>query len=306
MLADSVPGVSREYEPLLNWLEWIFTLLFTAAVVIHAWQGGAEMALLLAIGALAALGSSQLALALVNFMATRLVAPRPLPRLDLSAGIPADARTLVVVPSLLYSSDNVATLCEALEVRYLANRDPNLRFCLLTDLADAPQQEMFDDAELVAQTRASIDALNARYAHAYTTEQINEEGEPQRVTVRIEPFLLLHRPRLWNDGEQAWIGRERKRGKLEDLNAFLRGGARDRFAMVAGATSGLASVRYVISLDADTQLPRDAARSFVSTMAHPLNQPVLDAAGTRVIEGYGLLQPRVTTSLPLENASRYE
>jgi cyclic beta-1,2-glucan synthetase len=283
-----------------------FTVLFTAAVVIHARQGGAEMALLLAIGALAALGSSQLALALVNFMATRLVAPRPLPRLDLADGIPDDARALVVVPSLLHSSENVATLCEALEVRYLANRDPNLRFCLLTDLADAPQQEMFEDAELVEQARATIDALNARYAYDHTAERTNEEGELDAATVRIEPFLLLHRPRLWNEGEQAWIGRERKRGKLEDLNAFLRGGARDRFAAVAGSTEGLATIRYVITLDSDTQLPRDAARSFVAAMAHPLNQPVLNADGTRVIEGYGLLQPRVTTSLPLDNASRYE
>jgi cyclic beta-1,2-glucan synthetase len=294
--------------PLASYLGAIgaFTFLFTAAVVIHAWHGGAEFALLLAIGALAALGSSQLALALVNFMSTRLVAPRPLPRLDLNEGIPADARTLVVVPSLLYSSDNVATLCEALEVRYLANRDPNLRFCLLTDLADAPQQEMFEDAELVQQARAAIDALNARYAYDHTTERMNEEGEPEAASVRIEPFLLLHRPRLWSEGEQAWIGHERKRGKLADLNTFLRGGARDRFAVVAGSVEGLGAIRYVITLDADTQLPRDAARSFVAAMAHPLNQPVLDTAGTRVIEGYGLLQPRVTTSLPLENASRYE
>ncbi|HEX9172252.1 MAG TPA: glucoamylase family protein [Telluria sp.] len=300
--------VRRNGAPLSRYLGGIaaFTLLFTAAVVIHAAQGDAETWLLWTLGALAAIGSSQLALALVNLLATRLVAPRPLPRLDLSEGIPDDARALVVVPSMLYSSDNVATLCEALEVRYLANRDPNLRFCLLTDLTDAPQQEMFEDAELVQQARATIDALNARYAFDHTTESLDDEGQPQAATVRIEPFLLLHRPRLWSDGEQAWIGHERKRGKLADLNAFLRGGARDRFAVVAGSTDGLAAIRYVITLDADTQLPREAASDFVAAMAHPLNQPVLNAAGTRVIEGYGLLQPRVTTSLPLENASRYE
>ncbi|MFL6676418.1 MAG: GH36-type glycosyl hydrolase domain-containing protein [Massilia sp.] len=294
--------------PLLAYLGAIgvFTLLFTSAVVVHALQGGTEGALLVVLGVLAAFGSSQLALALVNLMATRVVAPEPLPRMDFSDGIPSDAHTMVVVPSLLYSSDNVGTLCEALEVRYLANRDPNLRFCLLTDLTDAPREQMFGDDELVEQARAAIAALNAKYGHDHSFEALDRAGEPEPVTVRVEPFLLLHRPRLWSEGEQAWIGRERKRGKLEDLNAFLRGGARERFAVVEGSAEGLANIRYVITLDADTQLPRDCARQLVATMAHPLNQPVLDAAGSRVVEGYGLLQPRVSTSLPLENASRYE
>ncbi|WP_308632657.1 GH36-type glycosyl hydrolase domain-containing protein [Massilia sp. YIM B02763] len=277
--------------PLLSYLGGIgaFTALFTAAAVVHAWQNGAPHWLMVAIGILAVLGASQLALSLVNLLATRLVMPAPLPRMDFSDGIPPDARAVVVVPSLLYSRANVAALCDALEVRYLANRDQHLRFCLLTDLADAPQQEMYGDAELVEQARAAIAALNEQYA--------GEDGGP---------FLLLHRARSWSEGEQAWIGRERKRGKLEDFNAFLRGGAADRFAVVEGDTAGLAETRYVITLDADTQLPRDAARQFVATMAHPLNHPVLNAERSRVVDGYGLLQPRVTTSLPLENASRYE
>eukprot|EP01034_Spumella_vulgaris_P040082 gene40082-49567_t len=120
------------------------------------------------------------------------------------------------------------------------------------------------------------------------------------------PFLLLHRPRLWNASENAWMGRERKRGKLEDLNRFLRGGARDRFALVVGDTSDLETFKYVITLDTDTQLPRDAARQFVATMQHPLNRPVIDPRRNRVTEGYGILQPRVAVSLPSEQASRYE
>jgi cellobiose phosphorylase len=285
---------------------FLFTLLFTAAAAIHARNGGAGDGLLALLAALAVFGSSQLALALVNFIATRQVAPAPLPRMDFSAGIPSDANAIVVVPSLLFSGDNVAALCEALEVRYLANRDPNLRFCLLTDLVDAPQEVMFGDVELVEQARAAIAALNAQYGHDQIVEAREDDGEPAAMAVRVEPFLLLHRPRVWNEGEQAWIGHERKRGKLADLNAFLRGGARERFAVVEGSTARLANIRYVITLDADTQLPRDAARQFVATMAHPLNQPVLDAAGSRVVEGYGILQPRVSTSLPLDGASRYE
>ena len=283
----------------------LLTALFTAAVVIHAKHGDADTWLLAAIGVLAAVGSSQLALSLVNFMATRLAQPHPLPRLDFSQGIPSDGGAMVVVPSLIYNADNVTTLCEALEVRYLANRDPKLRFCLLTDFTDAPRQDMPGDFELAEQARSAIASLNARYGFDDVVTS-GDEDEPVTSTVRIEPFLLLHRPRMWNESEQAWIGRERKRGKLEDLNVFLRGGARERFSIIEGSADGLATVRYVITLDADTQLPRDAARQFIATMAHPLNQPQLDATGSRVLEGYGILQPRVSTALPHENASRYE
>jgi cyclic beta-1,2-glucan synthetase len=302
-LGNAVTG-----HPLAAYLGGIalLTALFTASVVVHARDGDAATWLMVAIGVLAAIGSSQLALALVNFMATRLAHPHPLPRLDFSHGIPSDGGAMVVVPSLIYNQENIATLVDALEVRYLANRDPKLRFCLLTDFTDAPRQEMPDDAELAGQARAAIAALNVRYGFddTVTTDDMGEE--PVTSTVRIEPFLLLHRPRIWNESEQAWIGRERKRGKLEDLNVFLRGGARERFSVVEGGVEGLANIRYVITLDADTQLPRDAARQFIATMAHPLNHPQLDPTGSRVVEGYGILQPRVSTALPHENASRYE
>jgi cellobiose phosphorylase len=286
----------------------VFTALFTASVVLHAWEGGLEGALLVLLGVLAAIGASQLALALVNFMATQLTRPHPLPRMDFKDGIPDDARTMVVVPSLLYSPDNVASLCEALEVRYLANRDPGLRFCLLTDFADAASETLPEDAELLALARATILQLNAKYRDPEGPGPVGvpmQGGQADREAA-FEPFLLLHRPRLWSEGERAWIGVERKRGKLADLNAFLRGGARDKFSLVAGDTCGLHNIRYVITLDTDTQLPRDSARQFIATMAHPLNQPQLDAAGRRVVEGYGILQPRVTASLPSENASLYE
>jgi cellobiose phosphorylase len=289
------PGVnatlrrSSRARPLLSYLGAIgaLTALFTAAVVVYAARIGAGHGLLAVIGVLGALGASQLARALVNLMATRLVAPAPLPRMDFSKGIPADARAIVVVPALLYSRANVMDLVDALEVRYLANRDPQLRFCLLTDLVDAPRQEVYGDAELIEQARGAIAALNAKYD-------------------ADKPFLLLHRRRVWSECEGAWIGRERKRGKLEDLNALLLRGERDPFAVIEGSVAGLDDIRYVITLDADTRLPRDAARSFIAAMAHPLNRPVFDAAGRRVVEGYGLLQPRMTAALPLERASRYE
>ncbi|WP_374694228.1 GH36-type glycosyl hydrolase domain-containing protein [Janthinobacterium sp. J1-1] len=261
---------------------------------------------LAALGVLALLGSSQLAVALVNWVATLMTVPHPLPRMDYKAGIPSDARAIVVVPTLIYSEANVAELCQALEVRYLANRDANLRFCLLTDFVDAPTQTLPGDEALLRQAQTIIRGLNQKYC--VEGEQFKENGDPADAEDlgQVGPFLLLHRPRLWNSQQNAWMGQERKRGKLSDLNLFLRGGARDKFMLVEGELRGLRTIKYVITLDTDTQLPRDAARHFVATMMHPLNHPVLDAAGSRVIAGYGILQPRVAVALPSANASEYE
>ena len=261
---------------------------------------------LAALGVLALLGSSQLAVALVNWVATLMTVPHPLPRMDYKAGIPSDARAIVVVPTLIYSEANVAELCEALEVRYLSNRDANLRFCLLTDFVDAPTQTLPGDEALLRQAQTIIRGLNQKYC--VEGEQFKDNGDPAdpEDLGQAGPFLLLHRPRLWNSQQNAWMGQERKRGKLSDLNLFLRGGARDKFMLVEGELRGLRTIKYVITLDTDTQLPRDAARHFVATMMHPLNRPVLDAAGSRVIAGYGILQPRVAVALPSANASQYE
>jgi cellobiose phosphorylase len=243
---------------------------------------------------MALLGSSQMALSLVNWLATLFTKPHPLPRMDFKSGIPDHARGIVVVPTLIYSEENIDALCEAIEVRFLANRDPNLRFCLLTDFADAHAETLPGDAALLRRIEAHIVRLNAKYS-----------GETALET-QAGPFLLLHRPRTWNAQENAWMGEERKRGKLSALNEFLRGGARDKFALVVGEEQGLRTIKYVITLDTDTQLPRDSARQFIATMMHPLNRPHIDAATRRVVAGYGILQPRVAVALPSENASRYE
>ena len=266
----------------------IVSTVLSALLLERAVRQGVQGAALVALGLLALLASSQLGLALVNWVATLCTTPHPLPRMDFKGGVPEHGRAIVVVPTLIYSSDNIDQLCEAMEVRFLANRDPNLRFCLLTDLADAASEVLPGDAALLQRVQENMLRLNDKY---------RADGSP---------FLLLHRPRLWNAREQTWMGRERKRGKLADLNRFLRGGARADFSLVVGQTEGLEAIRYVITLDTDTQLPRDAARMFIATMLHPLNRPVLDAAGRRVVAGYGILQPRVAVSLPSSNASRYE
>ncbi|MEO5959489.1 MAG: cyclic beta 1-2 glucan synthetase, partial [Opitutaceae bacterium] len=229
--------------------------------------------------------ASQLAVALMNWLSTLLVQPRLLPRLDFTSGIASDCRTMVVVPTMLTSGDGVDRLLETIEIHYLANRDDHLHFALLTDFRDAATETEADDALLLARARAGVELLNTRY--------------PSTPPAR---FFLLHRPRRWNAGEGRWMGYERKRGKLSEFNALLRGGARDAFSSVVGDTSVLPSIKYVITLDTDTQLPRDAARQLVGTMAHPLNRPQFDPERGIVTEGYSILQPRVGVSLP--SASR--
>jgi cellobiose phosphorylase len=225
--------------------------------------------------------ASQLAVALMNWLSTLLVKPCLLPRLDYSAGIPEECRTMVVVPTILSSAAGVDRLIETLEIHHLANRDRHLHFALLTDFRDAPAEVLPGDEMLRQRMRAGIELLNKKY-----------------LSVGENLFFLFHRPRRWNAGENLWMGYERKRGKLMQFNALLRGGARDCFSEIVGATAILPEIKYVITLDTDTQLPREAARQLVGTMAHPLNRPVFDSARGTVREGYSILQPRVGVSLP--------
>jgi cyclic beta-1,2-glucan synthetase len=253
----------------------------TGALLAKVHADGGPRWLLALTGILALLCASQLAVALVDWLATLLATPHLLPRLDYSDGIPPESQTLVVVPTMLTSAAAIADLVEGLEVRFLANQDKNLRFGLLTDWLDAHQETLPEDAALLSLAECKIEELNAKY------------GGPGK-----GPFLLFHRPRRHNPRERIWMGYERKRGKLSALNAFLRrGNAQGDFALVVGNTEGLSQVKYVITLDTDTQLPRDAARELVGAMAHPLNRATFDERTQRVCAGYGILQPRMAESL---------
>lgn len=280
------------------------TLLFVAAIVTHARQGGAGWALMALIGLLALPGASEVAQALVRLLARRPAAKAATPRMDFDAGIPASARTIVAVQAQADDASGIGALCDDLEVRYLGNRDPCLRFCLLLDLPDAAHAEAPGDAAIRDAARAAIEALNRQYGHERSLDAVDEDGAPQQVRERIEPFLLLVRARAFSDSEQAWIGRERRRGQLHDLNAWLCG-AHERFAFSAGNTGGATEMRYVIALDADTGLPRDGARSLAAAMAHPLHQPFQDAAG-RMLEGHGMLWLETGVALPERRAMRVE
>src|SRR6185312_10143250 len=215
---------------------------------------------------------------------------------------------------------------EALEVRFLANRDIHLHFGLLTDFPDASAESLGTDAPLLALAEERIKELNRKYGHGTHSAEAGDGTDNFPATMpdkdvdasgagadscpQGSPFYLFHRPRRWNPTAKIWMGEERKRGKLGDLNSLLRGGERDRFSSIVGTTAILSQVRYVITLDTDTQLPRDAARQFIGAIAHPLNAARFGdtgkgAARDVVTSGHGILQPRVSVSLPGTNRSRY-
>ena len=288
-ISRSLRIICRQYSvPLYLGTLLIATALITAIFAANALANGVRGSALAFVTILAFLVSSQFVVTVLNWLVSQLAAPDLLPRMDFSQGIPPALRTLVVVPTMLTSHENVAALVEALEVRFLANRDANVHFCLLSDFRDAVQENIPEDEFLLDRAQGGIADLNRKYS--------SEE---------VDTFFLLHRSRRWNAAEQLWMGYERKRGKLEELNSFLRGQPGDHFQRIVGRAAVLRDVRYVITLDTDSQLPRDSVWQFVGAMAHPLNRPVYEDARQRVIEGYGILQPRVAASLQGTNHSRY-
>ncbi|MGZ6312038.1 MAG: GH36-type glycosyl hydrolase domain-containing protein [Candidatus Limnocylindrales bacterium] len=265
----------------------LVTALILAVPLLLSRDGGAAGIATVVVAILALGPASDLAVALVNRMVTTVLGPRPLPRLDLDDGVPSRLRTLVVVPTLLTSAADVEAQVGGLEVHYLGNREGDLRFALLSDWLDAPTEHVPGDDELLATAAAAIDRLNERHGEA--------TGGGAR-------FLLFHRKRSWNEAEGCWMGWERKRGKLHELNALLRGSSTTAILTTARtASTPPTDVRYVVTLDADTRLPRGAVGRLVGTIAHPLNQPTFDARSGRVTEGYGVLQPRITSTLPAEH-----
>ena len=232
---------------------------------------------------LALIPASDAAMSLVNCGATRRLDATPLPGMALADGVPVEHRTLVVMPVLLTTVAAVVAQIERLEIHHLGNDDGDLTFVLLSDWTDSDSESAPEDEALLDAARQGIAALNQRTPAGAGGER----------------FLLLHRRRLWNPQQGQWIGWERKRGKLHELNRLLRGATDTSFIAVGGRPPSVpAATRYVIVLDSDTWLPRGVAKRLVGKMAHPLNCPVLAPSGQQVVEGYAVLQPRITPYLP--------
>ena len=266
----------------------LITLAISAAILIRTYSDTKNSWLLLSVAFLLLICVSQLAISVSNFFSTLLVKPHLLPRMDFSRKIPAEYRTLVVIPVMLTNVEEIESLIESLEVRFLANRNDNLHFGLLTDFTDAAQEKLPEDQALTDLAQQRIVELNKKYKRK-----------------KADLFYLFHRPRHWNSQENVWMGYERKRGKLSELNSLLRGSSKERFSLIIGDQSIFPHIKYVITLDADTQLPLGSAWKLIGTMAHPLNRAWYNEEKKIVTKGYGILQPRVAISLPDITGSLY-
>ena len=276
--------------PLLVYLGGIvvITILLCWGFIQTAYTDGLYGWMLGLFSIIALVATSRLAVSIVNWVSSILARPYLLPRMDFSKGIPANHSAMVVVPTILTSISEIDELVEALEVRFLANRNENLYFALLTDFKDAKEEIMDEDQYLLEHVKIKIIHLNRKY------DRLTDDS-----------FFLFHRPRKWNPKDKIWMGYERKRGKLEELNSLLRGSGKENFLLIIGEESVFMSVKYVITLDTDTQLPRDTAWRMIGTMAHPLNRAFYNEKKKRITDGYTILQPRVSNSLPASGSSIY-
>ena len=280
-------GMRRDAEGVYFGGLALTTLGLMAAAAIYAAVAGPASPLMLLLVILATLPlAAQIAVSLINFLVSRFLPPDVLPKMDFKDGIPEDCATFVVIPTMLLGPDSGRELAKRLEVHYLSNPDVNLRYALLTDFADASAEiHPEEEAWLTAAVR-EIRTLNRQYA---------ADGP--------DLFYLLHRARRWNPSMNRWMGQERKRGKLNEFNRLLRGARDTSFTTITGDLGQLPTIRYVLTLDTDTRLPREAARRLVATIHHPLNRPRFDAAAGRVVEGFAILQPRVSLPLTVNKAS---
>ncbi|MDF2934945.1 MAG: glycosyltransferase, partial [Paenibacillaceae bacterium] len=267
----------------------LMVLAFAAALALASlWIGRSAGTLSLggwvAVVLLAALPASEYAVTALHWLIERVKTPTRLLRYDFSKGVPEEAATMVVIPVIWSSPEDAVATAERMELHYLANRDPNIRFAILSDFRDADKERLPQDEKVLKQAAGEIEKLNSRYPD--TT------------------FHLFHRSRQWNEAEQVWMGWERKRGKLVEFVRLLKGGASTSFSTIAGDSSVLSRIRYIITLDADTRLPLESGRRMIGAIHLPYNRPRLNASGTRVAEGHGVLQPRIGMTYESARKSR--
>lgn len=227
--------------------------------------------------------ASEMAIACINRITLNLFGPKHLPRLEFKKGIPENLKTFIVVPTMLTNKSKIREQLEQIEVHFLSNQDDNVYLALLTDFADANEENLASDRQIIDIASHELKLLNERYP-------VKDNQSPR--------FSIFHRRRLYNPQEEKWMGWERKRGKLQEFNRLLLGATDTSFYSLGDNKIRVPrDIHYVITLDADTKLPRGSVRQLVGTIAHPLNRPHFDPIKGRVTSGYGILQPRITPTL---------
>src|SRR5215216_4643891 len=264
------------------------TFLFVLLAGYYAMQAGGSTLQLILAGILTILPATSVSIDIINGLVVAIIPPRTLPKLNFDNGVPEEYKTMVVIPALLATERDAPLLLSQIERHFIGNSDPNIFFALITDFADAPEKEIPADDQPIAQTKAAIEQLNKKYGN---------QG--------YHPFYFFHRERKWNESEECWMGWERKRGKLEEFNKLLSGSDSTTFTVKFGDLSILPTIRYVITLDADTVLPRESARQLIGTLAHPLNQAEFDPTSGEIKAGHTILQPRVQVRPAAANQSLF-
>ncbi|MDP2892007.1 MAG: glucoamylase family protein [Bacillota bacterium] len=253
----------------------IFTVAaaFILLAVLYAYSSTHLVSLSVIACILSFLPATGAAVTIVNKTAASIVSPAFIPKMDFSEQIPVECATMVVVPALLADEETALEIISKVEVYYIANNSANLYFSLLGDFRDSSRETEEGEERIAPAALRAVEALNGKYAKD------------------VPIFYYVHRKRRFNEKEGLYTGYERKRGALMDFNKMLLG--RNVEGIEALSLPLPAGISYVITLDADTQLPRDAAQKLIGASAHPLNRPVLDETTGTVKEGYGIMQPRI-------------
>jgi len=251
------------------------TILFSIIFGIYIYTLNKNLLYGIIIGALSIIPISEICIQIINYCLIKKVKPKLIPKMDFTNGIPKSASTIVVIPTIINSSNKVKELMHKLEVYYLANKTDNLYFALLGDCtASQNENEPFDE-EVAGEGLKEEERLNKKYS--YPGKKI---------------FYFLYRNRTWNPKEKSFLGWERKRGLLSQFNDFLVTG-NNKFKV--NTIDEKLDIKYVITLDSDTNLVLDSAGQLIGSMAHILNTPVTDNG--RVVQGHALIQPRVGIDL---------
>ena len=223
-----------------------------------------------------------------NYIYSKKFKPKVIPKIDYRDGIPEDCTTFVVIPTLLPSEDRVEELAKSLEVYYLSNREENIYFGIVGDFKDGDKENTEEDEKIVQKGLELIRELNNKYA----------KGE--------DIFYFFHRERVYSKTQERWMGWERKRGALVEFNNLLLGEEKTSFNVVSGDISHIREkVKYVITLDADTKLPIDGGKRLIGAISHPLNVAVINKEKNIVVEGYGIIQPRIIVDIESSNKSLF-
>ncbi|OPX42863.1 N,N'-diacetylchitobiose phosphorylase [Ruminiclostridium hungatei] len=288
--SESIPFTKRQTVNRFIVVIAGLSLVFAALPVICGLrqETGFSRVWVLVLGVLGLLPAGEIAATLVNSVLSRVIKPSRFARLELKQGIPEELATMVIVPTLIPNVKRTLELIDNLEVFYLANKGENLYFSLVGDFKDSAEETLPEDAEIIRNALARIEQLNKKYPR---------EAAPI--------FYFLCRKRQFNENQQKWMGWERKRGAIIELNRVLRGNKNTGYVHLSAALDSMPRVKYVITLDADTQLPLEAARQLVGTIAHPMNMAVYNEEKGLVTDGYGILQPRIDVNIESAGASLF-